>query len=185
MTSFIRPTAPRAGEILVECAQKITKNVAELICTSGLKQVEVMDDPKNPLLLNALADDNTASHEEALLRIYQRLRPGNPPAAGEGEGAVPREVLRHEPLPSRPCRPVPHQPEARAEHPRGGNDASRRRPHRGDQVPGQAAQTTSRTPKWTTSTTWATAGLRTIDELASDELRKGLFEAPAARCKSG
>jgi DNA-directed RNA polymerase subunit beta len=38
-----------------------------------------MVDPKNPLLLNALADDGTASHEEALLRIYQRLRPGNPP----------------------------------------------------------------------------------------------------------
>jgi len=69
----------RAGEVLLECSQKITKNVAELICTSGLKQIEVMDDPKNPLLLNALADDNTASHEEALLRIYQRLRPGNPP----------------------------------------------------------------------------------------------------------
>ena len=31
------------------------------------------------MLLNALADDATASHEEALLRIYQRLRPGNPP----------------------------------------------------------------------------------------------------------
>ena len=30
-------------------------------------------------LLNSLADDTTASHEEALLRIYQRLRPGNPP----------------------------------------------------------------------------------------------------------
>ena len=71
--------SPRAGEILVECGQKITKNVAETICTSGLKQVEVMADPKNPLLLNALADDTTASHEEALLRIYQRLRPGNPP----------------------------------------------------------------------------------------------------------
>jgi DNA-directed RNA polymerase subunit beta len=69
----------RAGEILVECGQKITKNVAETICTSGLKEVEVMSDPKNPLLLNAMADDNTASHEEALLRIYQRLRPGNPP----------------------------------------------------------------------------------------------------------
>jgi DNA-directed RNA polymerase subunit beta len=26
-----------------------------------------------------LAEDNTSSHEEALLRIYQRLRPGNPP----------------------------------------------------------------------------------------------------------
>ncbi|MBN2580334.1 MAG: DNA-directed RNA polymerase subunit beta [Pirellulales bacterium] len=71
--------SPRAGEILVECGQKITKNAAELICTSGLKDVEVMSDPKNPLLLNTLAEDATASHEEALLRIYQRLRPGNPP----------------------------------------------------------------------------------------------------------
>ncbi len=71
--------SPRAGEILVECGQKITKNAAEQICTSGLTNVEVMDDPKNPLLLNALTDDATASHEEALLRIYQRLRPGNPP----------------------------------------------------------------------------------------------------------
>ena len=35
--------------------------------------------PTTPLLLNALADDGTSSHEEALLRIYQRLRPGNPP----------------------------------------------------------------------------------------------------------
>jgi len=69
----------RAGEILVECGQKITKNATEQICTSGLAAVEVMPDPKNPLLLNALADDGTASHEEALLRIYQRLRPGNPP----------------------------------------------------------------------------------------------------------
>jgi len=69
----------RAGEIIVECGQKITKNAAESICTSGIAKVEVIDEPKNPLLLNALADDGTASHEEALLRIYQRLRPGNPP----------------------------------------------------------------------------------------------------------
>ena len=69
----------RAGEIIVECGQKITKNVAETICTSGLKSVEVMSEQRSPLLLNALADDPTASHEEALLRIYQRLRPGNPP----------------------------------------------------------------------------------------------------------
>ncbi len=38
-----------------------------------------MDDPKDPLIFNSLADDNTSSHEEALLKIYQRLRPGNPP----------------------------------------------------------------------------------------------------------
>ena len=30
-------------------------------------------------MLNTLTEDGTGSHEEALLRIYQRLRPGNPP----------------------------------------------------------------------------------------------------------
>ncbi|MCL4194848.1 MAG: DNA-directed RNA polymerase subunit beta, partial [Thermoguttaceae bacterium] len=69
----------RAGEIIVESGQRVTKNAAELITASGLKEVELMDAAKNPLILNSLADDPTASHEEALLRIYQRLRPGNPP----------------------------------------------------------------------------------------------------------
>ena len=69
----------RAGEIIIESGQKISKNIAEIICTSDVKTVEVMELPKTPHLMNALADDNTSSHEEALLRIYQRLRPGNPP----------------------------------------------------------------------------------------------------------
>ncbi len=69
----------RAGEIIIEGGQRITKNIAEVICTSGVKTVEIMEPPKTPHLLNAMADDNTSSHEEALLRIYQRLRPGNPP----------------------------------------------------------------------------------------------------------
>ncbi len=80
VTDIIYPaSSPRAGEVLVESGQKITKNAAETICTSGLTEIEVMADPKNPLLLNSLAEDATGSHEEALLRIYQRLRPGNPP----------------------------------------------------------------------------------------------------------
>src|SRR5690606_7998435 len=69
----------RAGEIIVEGGVKITKSIAETICSAGVKSVEVMDVPATPHLLNALADDATSSHEEALLRIYQRLRPGNPP----------------------------------------------------------------------------------------------------------
>jgi DNA-directed RNA polymerase subunit beta len=72
-------SSDKAGEVILEGGQKITRNVAELICTSGLKSIEIMDDPKNPLVFNSLAEDNTSSHEEALLRIYQRLRPGNPP----------------------------------------------------------------------------------------------------------
>jgi len=74
------PEHERAGEIVIEAGQKISKAVAETICTSGVKTVQVMEAPKFPYILNSMAEDNTSSHEEALLRIYQRLRPGNPPA---------------------------------------------------------------------------------------------------------
>ncbi len=72
-------SSDRAGELIVEAGHKITKNVAETICASGVKKCEVIAPPKSPVIFNALADDQTSSHEEALLRIYQRLRPGNPP----------------------------------------------------------------------------------------------------------
>jgi len=72
-------SSKRAGEIIVEAGKKISKSIAETICTSGLKKVEVIDAPKVSLIFNSLSDDPTSSHEEALLRIYQRLRPGNPP----------------------------------------------------------------------------------------------------------
>ncbi|MEC7696823.1 MAG: DNA-directed RNA polymerase subunit beta [Planctomycetota bacterium] len=69
----------RAGEIIVESGHKISKDKAEIICTSGVGTIQIMPEPKTPLIFNSLAEDNTSSHEEALLRIYQRLRPGNPP----------------------------------------------------------------------------------------------------------
>jgi DNA-directed RNA polymerase subunit beta len=72
-------SSEKRGEVILESGQRITKNAAELICTSGLTSVEVMVDNKDPLLFNTLQEDSTASHEEALLKIYQRLRPGNPP----------------------------------------------------------------------------------------------------------
>src|SRR5207237_8590964 len=34
---------------------------------------------RDPLTITSLNEDPTATHEEALLKIYQRLRPGNPP----------------------------------------------------------------------------------------------------------
>ncbi|MEI6037149.1 MAG: DNA-directed RNA polymerase subunit beta, partial [Planctomycetota bacterium] len=79
----------RAGEILVDAGCKITHDMAELICTSGLQAVELMQEQKVPLIMNSLREDadeskkrtNVApSHEDALVRIYQRLRPGNPAA---------------------------------------------------------------------------------------------------------
>jgi DNA-directed RNA polymerase subunit beta len=57
----------------------------ETIQASGLKTVRVITKPGDPLMLNTLADEkldfaaDITEHEAALLRIYARLRPGNPP----------------------------------------------------------------------------------------------------------
>ena len=69
----------RCGEIIVECCYAITETQAAEISDSSLKAVEIIENVEDSLVLTSILDDATASHEEALLRIYQRLRPGNPP----------------------------------------------------------------------------------------------------------
>ncbi len=67
------------GEILVAAGEPISEQHAELIQKSKIAEVEVIERLDDPLLLNTLAEDTTTSHEDALLRLYSRLRPGNPP----------------------------------------------------------------------------------------------------------
>lgn len=71
----------RAGEIVVDAGSEITEAIAEELVAAGLKTIEVIAaaDVRDPLILKTLAEDGTSTHEEALLKIYQRLRPGNPP----------------------------------------------------------------------------------------------------------
>src|SRR5262249_14740648 len=63
-----------------------TAEVVDKILATSLKEVEILDKVKDPIILASLRDDQTAkreddipTHEKALLKIYQRLRPGNPP----------------------------------------------------------------------------------------------------------
>ena len=67
-----------SGEELVKSGAQIGPAL-EKIQASNLKSVAVITKVTDPLILNTLGDDNSASHEDALLRIYARLRPGNPP----------------------------------------------------------------------------------------------------------
>lgn len=71
----------RAGEIIVDAGSEIIDTVAEELLTSGVKSLEVIAkaDVGDQLILKTLAEDSTSTHEDALLKIYQRLRPGNPP----------------------------------------------------------------------------------------------------------
>jgi len=67
------------GEILAEVGEPITEDRADLLHGASIKSVQVIQDLDDPLILHSVRDDPTSTHEEALLKIYSRLRPGNPP----------------------------------------------------------------------------------------------------------
>jgi len=66
-----------SGDVLVGSGCQIGDVVAR-VQELPIKQIEVISEVVDPLILNTLAEDSTHSHEEALLKIYARLRPGNP-----------------------------------------------------------------------------------------------------------
>src|SRR5687768_9588240 len=67
-----------SGEELVKAGAQIGENLAK-IQASNLKTLACVTKVADPLVLNTLAEDPAPNHEEALMRIYARLRPGNPP----------------------------------------------------------------------------------------------------------
>jgi DNA-directed RNA polymerase subunit beta len=67
-----------SGEEIVRAGCQIGDAVTRLQ-TLDLKQLQVISNVSDPLILNTLAEDGARTHEEALLKIYARLRPGNPP----------------------------------------------------------------------------------------------------------
>jgi DNA-directed RNA polymerase subunit beta len=76
---------PETGEVYVDTTTPLTKEHIDKIYASSLKSISVMvskdeqGKPVEQVILASLKEDPTNTHEESLLRIYQRLRPGNPP----------------------------------------------------------------------------------------------------------
>jgi len=75
------------GEELVPLGAQIGDNIEEVL-GSSLKVIEVISNASDMLILNTIADEKQAhlpdgldvtEHEAALLALYARLRPGNPP----------------------------------------------------------------------------------------------------------
>ena len=67
------------GEIKAEGGMEISERLAEEIKESGVAEIEVIQEVNDWLILNTLKEDSTRANEDALLDIYRRLRPGNPP----------------------------------------------------------------------------------------------------------
>jgi len=66
------------GEVIVKAGTQIGDRVS-LIQQSKVKKVEVIERLRDAIILNTLAEDDCQNHEQALLKFYMRLRPGNPP----------------------------------------------------------------------------------------------------------
>src|SRR5437867_3270233 len=67
-----------SGEEIVKAGAQIGESLSK-VQSSALKSVDVVTKVSDPLILNTLAEDTADSHKSALLKIYARLRPGNPP----------------------------------------------------------------------------------------------------------
>ncbi len=74
-----------SGEELVHEGRQIGEEAAEAIRNSSLKKVKVVQNPSDTLILNTIAEEKLemfeapCDHDRALLKIYSKLRPGNPP----------------------------------------------------------------------------------------------------------
>ncbi len=71
---------PATGEVLIDSGTTMSRVSAQVLADAGtLGAIAVLKEARDPLILLSLQEDPTTDHESALLRIYQRLRPGNPP----------------------------------------------------------------------------------------------------------
>ncbi len=77
---------PETGEVFLESGEAFTREHVDKLLASGIRELPLLrikttpeGRGQDPLILTSLREDPTSTHEEALLKIYQRLRPGNPP----------------------------------------------------------------------------------------------------------
>jgi DNA-directed RNA polymerase subunit beta len=71
------------GEVLAEAGHEITEETIAAIRAAGVESVRVMEPgeySENDIVRNTLRRDPTKTEEEALKKIYNLLRPGDPPS---------------------------------------------------------------------------------------------------------
>src|SRR4029077_16417782 len=72
----------RTGEILAEANEKVSGKAIDEIIARGLSSFEVFfpaESESGTILCDTLRKDPVKTPEEALVEIYRRLRPGDPP----------------------------------------------------------------------------------------------------------
>jgi len=63
---------------LVEAGQRITEEAAQQLAQAGVKHIQVLPEEFDSLILTTLSEDRSSDHESAVKELYGRLRPGTP-----------------------------------------------------------------------------------------------------------
>jgi DNA-directed RNA polymerase subunit beta len=71
---------PETGEILLECGQRITEEVLDVIREKGITTLSVFSlENADRAIWEGLLTDKIKERDEALKEIYKKMRPGDPP----------------------------------------------------------------------------------------------------------
>ncbi len=73
---------PGTGEVLLEANEELTQRVVAMAHEKGAETIDVFfpeRDDVGPIISATLKKDPVRTHEESLIEIYRRLRPGDPP----------------------------------------------------------------------------------------------------------
>ncbi|MBE3072779.1 MAG: DNA-directed RNA polymerase subunit beta, partial [Acidobacteria bacterium] len=73
---------PETGEVILEANEEVTNRVISIAQEKGVDRIEVFfpeRDEAGSIISETLRKDQFHTHEEALIEIYRRLRPGDPP----------------------------------------------------------------------------------------------------------
>src|SRR6478752_754402 len=73
---------PETGEVILEANEELTPRVISMAQEKNVDKLEIFfpeRDEIGPVLSQTLKKDPIHTHEEALIEIYRRLRPGDPP----------------------------------------------------------------------------------------------------------
>ncbi|MGD8628055.1 MAG: DNA-directed RNA polymerase subunit beta, partial [bacterium] len=81
------------GEIILEAGEEISPTSVEALTAAKINQVTVTvpkEGQDNEILLNTLRKDTTRCEEEALIKVYGLLRPGDPPTIETARNLIDR-----------------------------------------------------------------------------------------------
>jgi len=73
---------PETGEVVLEVNEEVAPRIISMLQEKQVEELEVFfpeTDEAGPVISETLRKDPIRSHEESLVEIYRRLRPGDPP----------------------------------------------------------------------------------------------------------